>query len=120
MVASADWDYIIVGGGLAGCVVASRLSQYKPSARILVIEAGPDVSNDKEILQFQSLNFIGGKFDWAYKSVPQKHYDGREIDIPAGRALGGGSVINGCEKKDIPVMSQAKTVSRRVVPGHPG
>ncbi|XDG08211.1 hypothetical protein ABKA04_007826 [Annulohypoxylon sp. FPYF3050] len=96
MVASADWDYIIVGGGLAGCVVASRLSQYKPSARILIIEAGPDVSNDKEILQFQSLNFIGGKFDWAYKSVPQKHYDGREIDIPAGRALGGGSVINGC------------------------
>ncbi|KAI1207014.1 GMC oxidoreductase [Annulohypoxylon truncatum] len=96
MVATTGWDYIVVGGGLAGCVTASRLSQYKPSARILVIEAGPDVSNDKEILQFQSLNFIGGKFDWAYKSVPQKHYDGRQIDIPAGRALGGGSVINGC------------------------
>ncbi|KAI0881338.1 GMC oxidoreductase [Annulohypoxylon maeteangense] len=96
MATSTAWDYVIVGGGIAGCVVASRLSEYKPSSRILVIEAGADVSHDEEILKFQSLNFIGGKFDWAYKTVPQKHYGGREIDIPAGRALGGGSVINGC------------------------
>ncbi|KAI2467570.1 GMC oxidoreductase [Annulohypoxylon bovei var. microspora] len=96
MVASTGWDYIIVGGGLAGCVVASRLSQYKPSARILVVEAGPDVSKNADILQFQSLKFIGGNFDWGYKTVPQKHYDGRQIDVPSGRALGGGSVINGC------------------------
>ncbi|KAI1105747.1 GMC oxidoreductase [Jackrogersella minutella] len=96
MVASTGWDYIIVGGGLAGCVVASRLSQYKASSRILVIEAGPDVSNDKDILHFQSLNFFGGKFDWAYKSAPQRGYDGRQVDIPSGRALGGGSAINGC------------------------
>lgn len=59
--------------------------------------SGPDVSGDKDILHFSQLNFIGGKYDWAYKSVPQKAYDGREIDIPSGRALGGGSVINGCK-----------------------
>ncbi|KAI1503052.1 GMC oxidoreductase [Biscogniauxia marginata] len=96
MVASEGWDYIIAGGGLAGCVLANRLAQYQSSARILVIEAGPDVSGNKDILQYNSLNFIGGKFDWGYKTVPQKHYDGRQVDLPSGRAVGGGSVINGC------------------------
>ncbi|OTA57452.1 GMC oxidoreductase [Hypoxylon sp. EC38] len=96
MVASTGWDYTIVGGGLAGCVVASRLSQYQPSARILVIEAGPDASHDADILRFQSFEFVGGKFDWAYESVPQKNLDGRRINIPSGRAIGGGSVINAC------------------------
>jgi choline dehydrogenase len=91
------WDYIIIGGGIAGCVVASRLKRYQPSSHILLIEAGPDVSDNKDILQFSSLEFVGGKFDWGYKTVPQKHYDGRQIDIPAGRALGGGSVINACK-----------------------
>lgn len=97
MAHAESWDYIIVGGGLAGCVVASRLKQYQGSARILVIEAGPDVSDNEDILLFNSLNFIGGKFDWAYKTAPQKHFDGRRIDVPSGRALGGGSVVNGCE-----------------------
>lgn len=97
MVATEGWDYIIAGGGLAGCVVASRLKQYQRPARILLIEAGPDVSGNSDILHFSSLNFIGGKFDWGYKSAPQKSYDGRQIDIPSGRALGGGSVINGCK-----------------------
>ncbi|KAI1085522.1 GMC oxidoreductase [Whalleya microplaca] len=96
MVATEGWDYIIAGGGLAGCVVASRLKQYQSSARILIVEAGPDVSGNSEILYFNSLNFIGGKFDWGYKTVPQKNYGGRQVDIPSGRALGGGSVINGC------------------------
>lgn len=64
---------------------------------ILLIEAGPDVSGNCDILHFSSLNFIGGQNDWRYKSVPQKSYDGRQIDIHSGRALGGGSVISGCE-----------------------
>ncbi|KAI0388373.1 GMC oxidoreductase [Xylariaceae sp. FL0594] len=92
----AEYDYIIVGGGIAGCVVAHRLKQYKPLSRILVIEAGPDVSGNKDILLFSSLDFVGGKYDWGYKTVPQTHLDGRQIDVPSGRALGGGSVINGC------------------------
>lgn len=96
MAATGEWDYIIVGGGLAGCVVVHRLKQYKPCSRILVLEAGPDVSGNKEILQFSTLNFIGGQFDWAYKTVPQAHLDGRQIHVPAGKALGGGSVINAC------------------------
>ncbi|KAI0199761.1 GMC oxidoreductase [Astrocystis sublimbata] len=96
MTGPKPWDYIIVGGGIAGCVVASRLKRYRPSSRILLIEAGPDVSGNKDILHFSALNFIGGQFDWGYKTAPQKHFDGREIDIPSGRALGGGSVINAC------------------------
>ncbi|RWA10979.1 hypothetical protein EKO27_g4122 [Xylaria grammica] len=96
MAPTGDWDYIIVGGGLAGCVVAHRLRQYQPSSRIIVLEAGPDVSGNKDILHFNSINFIGGQFDWGYKTVPQVHLDGRQIHVPAGRALGGGSVINGC------------------------
>ncbi|KAI1743352.1 GMC oxidoreductase [Xylaria scruposa] len=96
MASVGAWDHIIVGGGLAGCVVAHRLKQYQPSSRILVLEAGPDVSGNKDILHFNSLNFIGGQFDWGYKTVPQAHLNGRQIHVPAGKALGGGSVINGC------------------------
>ncbi|KAI1321021.1 GMC oxidoreductase [Xylariaceae sp. FL0255] len=96
MAESQPWDYIIVGGGIAGCVVASRLKLYLPSSRICVIEAGPDVSDNKDILQFSSLKFIGGQFDWGYKSILQKHCNTRSIDIPSGRAVGGGSVINAC------------------------
>lgn len=64
MVATEGWDYIIAGGGLEGCVLASRLKEYQTSARILIVEAGPDVSGNSDILHFNSLNFIGGKFDW--------------------------------------------------------
>lgn len=97
MASTPDWDYIIIGGGLAGCVVAHRLKQYRTSSHILVIEAGPDVSGNKDILHFNSLNFIGGEFDWGYKTVPQTHLNGREIHVPSGRAVGGGSVVNGCK-----------------------
>lgn len=83
--------------GWPAASVASRLNQYQTSAKILVVESGPDVSGDEGILHFSSLNFIGGKYDWGYKTVPQKGYDGRQVDLPSGRALGGGSVINGCE-----------------------
>ncbi|KAI0410654.1 hypothetical protein F5X98DRAFT_87611 [Xylaria grammica] len=96
MAATSGWDYIIVGGGLAGSVLAGRLLLHKPSPRILVLEAGPDVSHRDDILYFESFNFVGGEFDWNYKSVPQKSYDGRQIALASGRALGGGSVVNGC------------------------
>lgn len=97
MAAPNGWDYIIVGGGLAGCALASRLHEYLPAARILVLEAGPDVGGRKDILHFQSFNFIGGEFDWNYKTTPQKAYGGRQVDLVSGRVLGGGSTVNGCK-----------------------
>lgn len=106
MVASEGWDHIVVGGGLAGCVVASRLKEYQPSARILVIKAGQDVSHDQKKIQFHSLDFIGGDHYRAYQTLPQKHFDGRQVDIPVGKALGGGSIINGWKcPKSLPLSS---------------
>ncbi|RYP69740.1 hypothetical protein DL771_005942 [Monosporascus sp. 5C6A] len=96
MASPAIWDYIVVGSGPAGTVVSSRLLQYDSSARILLIEAGPDVNNRTDILYANSTNLIGGDFDWKYNSTRQTHLDGREISIPAGRCLGGGSGINLC------------------------
>ncbi|CAJ2505396.1 Uu.00g127900.m01.CDS01 [Anthostomella pinea] len=83
MASTTGWDHIIVGGGLAGTVLASRLIEASPKLRVLVLEAGPDVSHRKDILYFQSFNFIGGEFDWNYKSVPQKAFP-----ISSGLKLG--------------------------------
>ncbi|KAI1325702.1 glucose-methanol-choline oxidoreductase [Xylariaceae sp. FL0255] len=92
-----EWDYIIVGGGLAGTVIASRLLQQYPALRVLILEAGPDVSHREDILYFRSFNFIRGEFDWNYKSTPQHALNDQRIDLASGRALRGGSVVNGCK-----------------------
>lgn len=64
MPGNTQYDYVIVGGGTAGCVIANRLLEYKPVAKIVIIEAGPDVNDRADILHYHSLNFIGGEFDW--------------------------------------------------------
>lgn len=90
------WDYVVVGGGLAGSVLSNQLLALNSSARILLIEAGPNVDNRTDILYFNSTNTVGGDFDWNYLSVPQTNLNNRTIQSPAGKALGGGSVINSC------------------------
>lgn len=90
------WDYIVIGGGIGGTVVSNRLLRLDGSLKILVVEAGPDVSHREDLLYANATNLVGGDFDWAYKSVPQENYGGRQIDIPAGRCVGGGSAINSC------------------------
>ncbi|KAL3475778.1 putative glucose dehydrogenase [Aspergillus californicus] len=92
---SPDADYIIVGGGLTGCVVASRLKQSRPSLDILILEAGIDASdnpNTKTLLGGFSL--LDSDLDWAYSTVPQPNTENRVHAVHAGKALGGGSVIN--------------------------
>lgn len=90
---SASYDFIIVGGGLAGCVVASRVKQYNNAANILLLEAGPDTRSRTDILEMQALN-LGGPLDWQYQSEPVPALANRNIVYNQGKGLGGGTIIN--------------------------
>lgn len=89
------WDYIVVGGGLAGSVLASQLYEKNPRLSVLVVEAGADASNNTVIPT--GTNLIGSDLDWGYLTLPQTGLDNRILENPAGKALGGGTAINSCE-----------------------
>lgn len=90
-----EFDYIIVGAGSAGCVLANRLSA-NPEHRVLLIEAG---GSDKHILMQMptalSYPMAMDRFNWGYHSEPEPGLDGRRISCPRGKGLGGTSSING-------------------------
>ena len=66
------FDYLIVGGGTAGCVIASRLAECLPHKRILLVEAGPsDYMNDKVLNLKEWLNLLGGELDFDYGTTEQ-------------------------------------------------
>jgi choline dehydrogenase len=91
------YDYVIVGGGSAGCCLAARLSE-DPSTRVLVLEAGrDDYSWDLYIHMPAALSFpIGNRlYDWKYESEPEPYMHGRRIYHARGKVLGGSSSING-------------------------
>jgi choline dehydrogenase len=91
------FDFIIVGGGSAGCALANRLSA-DPSTRVLVLEAGrPDYRFDVFVHMPSALTFpIGSRYyDWGYRSEPEPFMGGRRIYHARGRILGGSSSING-------------------------
>jgi choline dehydrogenase len=89
------FDYIIVGAGSAGCVLASRLSE-NPSLKILLLEAGPRDTNPwiHVPLGYGKL-FARTDVNWAYESEPEPELNGRRIFTPRGKVLGGSSSING-------------------------
>jgi choline dehydrogenase len=92
-----NYDFVIVGGGSAGCALANRLS-VDPSTRVLVLEAGrPDYPWDLYIHMPAALSFpIGNRFyDWKYESDPEPFMHGRRIYHARGKVLGGSSSING-------------------------
>jgi choline dehydrogenase len=95
--AGKRYDFVIVGGGSAGSVLANRLTA-DPSTRVLVLEAGrPDWRFDVFIHMPAALTFpIGSRFyDWKYESEPEPFMGGRRIYHARGRVLGGSSSING-------------------------
>ncbi|PYI31819.1 oxidoreductase [Aspergillus indologenus CBS 114.80] len=88
-------DYIVVGGGTSGLVVANRLSE-DASVSVLVLESGPDRTTDSRItdpMAWPSLS--GSELDWQFTIVSQEGLDGRSQQHPAGHVLGGSSAING-------------------------
>lgn len=90
-----SWDYIIIGGGSAGCVMAARLSE-DPGIRVLLLEAGPRDRNPwiHVPLGYGKL-FNHPRLNWGFKSQPERFLDNRIINQPRGRVLGGSSSING-------------------------
>ncbi|KIX99801.1 uncharacterized protein Z520_04437 [Fonsecaea multimorphosa CBS 102226] len=97
--ASSSYDYVIVGGGVAGLVLASRLSKLLPptdNKRILVLEAGTDPSTTDHILTSQGLHIAReSPHSYQLSISPNRHLNGRGATVPVGKALGGSAAING-------------------------
>jgi choline dehydrogenase-like flavoprotein len=90
---SAGFDYVIVGGGTSGCVLAARLSE-NPSARVCLIEAGGRDTNPLIHMPVGFAKMTTGPLTWGLKTAPQKHANNREILYAQAKVLGGGSSIN--------------------------
>ncbi len=89
------FDYVVIGAGSAGCVLASRLSE-EAGARVLLLEAG---GRDDEQLLRMPLGFLRAmmqpRFSWGYLSEPEPELHGRRVPLPRGKVLGGSGSING-------------------------
>ena len=93
--ATDAYDYIIIGGGTAGCVLASRLSERQSSLSILVIEAGPDVTNHPHVYKLvEAAHLHFSDIDFKYFTVPQKHLDNQPRYVCGVKALSGAIAIN--------------------------
>jgi choline dehydrogenase len=87
-----SFDYVIVGAGSAGCVLANRLSE-DPSVQVLLLEAGPEDTLDAIRVPAIFSSLFGTEVDWNYRLEPQTHYQG-STTYPRGKTLGGSSSIN--------------------------
>ena len=91
----SNYDYIIVGAGSAGCVLANRLSE-DPDARVLILEfGGSDRSIFLQMPTALSIPMNMPKYNWGFESEPEPFLNNRRMDTPRGKVLGGSSSING-------------------------
>ncbi|WP_105429794.1 GMC family oxidoreductase [Neorhizobium sp. T6_25] len=92
---SRTYDYVIVGGGTAGCVLANRLSA-DPTVEVLMIEGGGEGRGFYVDMPLGLAYLIGRpQYDWLYKGEPEPYLNGRQLALPRGKMLGGSSAING-------------------------
>ncbi|MGB0553239.1 MAG: GMC family oxidoreductase [Alphaproteobacteria bacterium] len=111
-----SYDYIIVGAGTAGCVIANRLSA-DPNVSVLLLEAGGKDDYIWTKIPVGYLYCIGNpKVDWGFKTEPEPGLNGRAIDYPRGKVLGGCSSINGM----IYMRGQARDYDHWAQLGNPG
>jgi choline dehydrogenase len=90
-----EYDYIIVGAGSAGCVLANRITA-DPSLKVLVLEAGGrDLHPYVHMPLTWRTIWQGPLYNWMYKTEPEPYLDGRKVSLPRGKVLGGSSTING-------------------------
>ena len=93
MAASEAYDFVVVGAGSAGCVLAGRLSE-DPLARVLVLEAGPPDDVDEVRIPAAFYRLFKTERDWDFTTEEQKQLHGRRLYWPRGRMLGGCSSLN--------------------------
>ena len=89
----AEYDFIVVGAGSAGCATAAGLVEAEAGS-VLLVEAGAADSGWLVRAPLGLVWLMGGRRDWNFRSTPQVHLHGRQIKIPRGRMLGGSSSIN--------------------------
>src|ERR1700750_844244 len=89
----ARFDFVIVGAGTAGSVLAARLTE-QPDVRVLLLEGGPADGPERMSAPAVWPTLIGSEVDWRYSTVPQPGLAGAAIPYPSGRVLGGSSAIN--------------------------
>ncbi|MBW4692074.1 MAG: GMC family oxidoreductase N-terminal domain-containing protein [Lyngbya sp. HA4199-MV5] len=87
------YDYVVIGAGSAGCVVANRLTEDR-DITVLLLEAGNPDTKPEIYIPSESMSLLGSEVDWAYFSEPESYLNNRKMFCPRGKVLGGSSSIN--------------------------